>query len=61
MTVLFNKDTTNTKSYLPIDIDDVPRLLEIPYIAVAHDGILIVRIEQRKVLHDNSCNIEREI
>ncbi len=61
MTVLFNKDAAKTRLYLSIDINDVPRLLEIPYVTVAHDGILIVRIEQRKVFHDNSCKREHGI
>jgi len=38
-----------------MDVHNVPGVLEIAYIRIRKQGILFIRIEEGKVLHDNSC------
>ena len=46
--------TSSRDRTLPARVDDVPNGLEMPNVRVAEQCILLVRIEQREVLHDDS-------
>lgn len=39
-------------------INDVPSVLEIPDVCIGEQGILLVGVEQGKVLHDDSCSLK---
>ena len=39
---------------LAVDIDHVPRRLELTYVRVTQQRVLLVGVEEREVLHDDS-------
>jgi len=39
---------------LAVDIDHVPRRLELTYVRVTQQRVLLIGVEQREVLHDDS-------
>ena len=43
-------------SYLPVDIYDIPRVLELADVIITQQRIFFIRVKQGKVLHDDSCN-----
>lgn len=46
-------------SHLPFVIHHVPDDLEVPQVIIAQQLVLLGGVEQREVLHDDSCSITK--
>ncbi len=43
-----------------VDVDDVPRVLEVPDVGVREQRVFLARVEKREVLHDDGLERERK-
>lgn len=51
----YELDPPNGNHAALVDVDDVPGVLEVADVGVGQQRVFFVGVEQRKVLHDNSC------